>query len=289
MQRIVFKDRDKLDSVIVNPHKKKTTLNDREKDRLLPKLNDKQRHIYNLIMDACFHNNQELVFVYGHGGTGKTFLWKTIIYALRSEGKIVLAVASSDCDARRRLQTDAVKKGDEIIRSSIAKSYMWPHFKVQYLTENMRLNNEGLQERDRERVSAFAQWLLDIGNGKIGTPYEYDPENTSWVDIPDQCCIPDDENGISNLINFIYDNNTLHHPSAVKLQEKAIVCPKIETTDVINAKILSLLPGRTHTYASYDDAVPLGHDGGEVELLYPKEYLNTLSFAGLPPHKLELK
>ncbi|GJY61441.1 DNA helicase, partial [Tanacetum coccineum] len=67
---------------------------DREKDRLLPKLNDKQRHIYNLIMDACFHNNQELVFVYGHGGTGKTFLWKTIIYALRSERKIVLAVAS---------------------------------------------------------------------------------------------------------------------------------------------------------------------------------------------------
>ncbi|GJR01918.1 DNA helicase [Tanacetum coccineum] len=38
----------------------------------------------------------ELIFVYGHGGTGKTFLWKTIISTLRSEGKIVLAVASSD-------------------------------------------------------------------------------------------------------------------------------------------------------------------------------------------------
>ncbi|GJU04975.1 DNA helicase [Tanacetum coccineum] len=37
----------------------------------------------------------ELIFVYGHGGTGKTFLWKTIISSLRSEGKIVLAVASS--------------------------------------------------------------------------------------------------------------------------------------------------------------------------------------------------
>ncbi|GKF24149.1 hypothetical protein Tco_0076471, partial [Tanacetum coccineum] len=36
---------------------------------------------------------------------------------------------------------------------------------------------------------------------------------------------------------------------------------------------------------SYDDTVPHGHDGGEVELLYPKEYLNTLSFAGLPPHR----
>ena len=33
--------------------------------------------------------------MYGHGGTGKTFLWKTIISTIRSEGKIVLAVASS--------------------------------------------------------------------------------------------------------------------------------------------------------------------------------------------------
>ncbi|GJW31530.1 DNA helicase [Tanacetum coccineum] len=36
-----------------------------------------------------------LLFVYGHGGTGKTFLWKTIISSLRFEGKIVLAVTSS--------------------------------------------------------------------------------------------------------------------------------------------------------------------------------------------------
>ena len=36
-----------------------------------------------------------MYFVYGHGGTGKTFLWSTIISKLRSEGQIVLAVASS--------------------------------------------------------------------------------------------------------------------------------------------------------------------------------------------------
>ncbi|GJS88090.1 DNA helicase [Tanacetum coccineum] len=67
----------------------------KERDRLLPKLNDKQRHIFSLIIQACLNNTQELVFVYGHGGTGKTFLWKSIIYALRCEGRIVIAVASS--------------------------------------------------------------------------------------------------------------------------------------------------------------------------------------------------
>ena len=53
-----------------------------------------KKSIYDLIINAST-TVQELVFVYGHGGTGKTFLWKTIISALRSEGKIVLAVASS--------------------------------------------------------------------------------------------------------------------------------------------------------------------------------------------------
>ena len=36
-----------------------------------------------------------MFFVYGHGGTGKTFLWNTIINGIRLEGKIVLAIASS--------------------------------------------------------------------------------------------------------------------------------------------------------------------------------------------------
>ncbi|GKC27442.1 DNA helicase, partial [Tanacetum coccineum] len=39
--------------------------------------------------------SQKLIFVYGHGGTGKKFIYKTIISSLRSEGKILLAVASS--------------------------------------------------------------------------------------------------------------------------------------------------------------------------------------------------
>ncbi|KAH7663239.1 DNA helicase protein [Dioscorea alata] len=44
---------------------------------------------YRLTKNGCFF------FVYGHGGTVKTFLWNTIINGIRSEGKIVLAIASS--------------------------------------------------------------------------------------------------------------------------------------------------------------------------------------------------
>jgi len=37
-----------------------------------------------------------IFFLYGCGGTGKTFMWKTLSCALRYKGMIVLNVASSE-------------------------------------------------------------------------------------------------------------------------------------------------------------------------------------------------
>nr|GEX00948.1 DNA helicase [Tanacetum cinerariifolium] len=176
-----------------------------KRDKLIDKLNDCQRNIFNLIIHVVAPRTQELIFVYGHGGTGNTFLWKTIIYTL------------------------------------------------------------------------------------LGVPDVSDPENTSWLEIPTKFQIPNDENSLTKLIEFIYDKDTLLHPNAKYLQDKAIVCLKNDTTDVINAKIMDMLPGCATTYISNDEAIPHGHNGGGVELLYPIEYLNTLNFAGIPPHKLKLK
>nr|GEV41507.1 helitron helicase-like domain-containing protein [Tanacetum cinerariifolium] len=172
-------------------------------------------------------NAQKLIFVYGHGETGKTFLWKAVISALRSEEKIVLTVAASALDRSLKdiyntlntffgcksimlggdfRQTLPVKKKaskPKILDASITSSYLWPKFK--------------------------------------------------------------------------------------DLQKKAIVCPKNEDADMIDAEILTLVNHQQHVYLSFDEAVPHGNDRGETELLYPTEYLNSLNFAGFPPHRLELK
>ncbi|GKC13346.1 ATP-dependent DNA helicase PIF1-like protein, partial [Tanacetum coccineum] len=58
-------------------------------------LNPQQRDVYDNIMQAVNERNGGLFFVYGCGGTGKTYLWKTIISWIRSLGRIVLSVASS--------------------------------------------------------------------------------------------------------------------------------------------------------------------------------------------------
>ncbi|OMO62414.1 DNA helicase PIF1, ATP-dependent [Corchorus olitorius] len=67
----------------------------REHDQLLSKLNPDQAHIYDVVVSSVMNSKGRFFFVNGHGGTGKTFLWRTIISGLRCCGKIVLAVASS--------------------------------------------------------------------------------------------------------------------------------------------------------------------------------------------------
>ncbi|GKF23358.1 DNA helicase, partial [Tanacetum coccineum] len=91
------------------------------------------------------------------------------------------------------------------------------------------------------------------------------------------------------LIHFVYDTQTFQRPTAEDLQKKVIVCPKNETADTINRHVLSLLNEQERVYLSSDEATPHGNDGGETELLYPNEYLNSLNFPGLPPHRLQLK
>jgi hypothetical protein len=62
---------------------------------LYGQLKDCQKSAYNAIIRSVMANEAALYFVSGFGGTGKTFLWTTIITSIRSARKIVLAVASS--------------------------------------------------------------------------------------------------------------------------------------------------------------------------------------------------
>ncbi|XP_076955208.1 uncharacterized protein LOC143629951 [Bidens hawaiensis] len=50
-------------------------------------LTGEQRLIYEEIITSVCKKKRGVFFVYGYGGTGKTFLWKTLSASLRSEGK----------------------------------------------------------------------------------------------------------------------------------------------------------------------------------------------------------
>ncbi|KAI5435463.1 hypothetical protein KIW84_022047 [Lathyrus oleraceus] len=58
-------------------------------------LNNDQMIAFNTIMNVIVQKHSGVFFIDGPGGTGKTFLYRTLMASLRSRGEIVLATASS--------------------------------------------------------------------------------------------------------------------------------------------------------------------------------------------------
>ena len=67
----------------------------REQKKSYAQLNSGQFQAYDAIITSVWNEEGRLIFIHGHGGTGKTFLWNTIISHLRSQSIIVLPVATS--------------------------------------------------------------------------------------------------------------------------------------------------------------------------------------------------
>jgi hypothetical protein len=61
----------------------------------IPRLNNCQKYVFNAIISSVMEKKGQTFFVYGYGGTGKTFLWTTLLNFVRGKGKIALVVASS--------------------------------------------------------------------------------------------------------------------------------------------------------------------------------------------------
>lgn len=64
-------------------------------DRDMKKLTDEQKKIYDEIISSVNEKKGGVFFVYGFGGTGKTFMWRLLSSTIRYRGDIVLNVASS--------------------------------------------------------------------------------------------------------------------------------------------------------------------------------------------------
>jgi hypothetical protein len=64
-------------------------------EQCIANLNPDQHAAFERITSAIINKTGEIFFLHGPGGTGKTYLYNTLCYHLRAQGKIVLCVASS--------------------------------------------------------------------------------------------------------------------------------------------------------------------------------------------------
>ncbi|XP_013639704.1 PREDICTED: ATP-dependent DNA helicase PIF1-like [Brassica oleracea var. oleracea] len=67
----------------------------KENERLMAMITDEQRGVYEQILDAVLNDSGGVFFLYGYGGTGKTFVYRALSSAILSRGMIFLNTASS--------------------------------------------------------------------------------------------------------------------------------------------------------------------------------------------------
>lgn len=340
----------------------------------LQKLTDEQKTAFNKIMQAVEGDNGGFFFLYGYGGTGKTFVWNTLSAAVRCKGQICLNVASSGiaslllpngrtahsrfkiplninedscCNIKQgsphakliqkakliiwdeapmvsKLCFEALDRcfrdilrfcdnykpdlpfggkvvvlgGDfrqilpviprgsrqDIANSVINSSYLWSFCEVLTLTKNMRLNDQSSKCTTAE-LKSFSEWLLKVGDGLAGDTTDGEAE----IQIPEQMLIKNSENGLDDLIDFVYPDMLSNMNSPGFFKERSILAPTLDVVSQVNNHIMDIITGEERTYLSSDSVCrEEGNSQCELETFSP-EVLNGLNCSGLPPHKLVLK
>ncbi|VFQ87111.1 unnamed protein product [Cuscuta campestris] len=128
-----------------------------------------------------------------------------------------------------------------------------------------------------------------MGNGTLPTKALPDEDEATWIEIPQQHYIPGHSTDMSTLIATTYPNFLEKWNDENYLKERAILTPLNTTAEDINQDMYKLLPGEEKAYTSCDEICQASQDSDAHEIGYPTEFLNTLTFPGMPNHLLTLK
>nr|GEU65446.1 putative PIF1 DNA helicase/replication protein A1-like protein [Tanacetum cinerariifolium] len=270
-------------------------------------LNSQQRVVYDNIMLAVNENNGRLFFVYRSRGTGKTYLWKTIIVWIRSMGKIVLSVASSG------------------IASLLLPGGQTAHSRFRIPLE---LDNESCCGIDV--VSDLACLIREASliiwdEAPLQHRHAFEAIDRTFWDI----CKHDNPNAENevfggkvvvlaiNKSSAIWDNcRVFVLTTNMRLSDPSLDVARRDEMIRFNTWLLSMGDGTLHSVAidnedeatwveipddlllptcemhvlhSTDIICSTTKNLEEMQTMYPTEFLNTLKFSGVPNHNLELK
>ncbi|XP_026451085.1 uncharacterized protein LOC113351282 [Papaver somniferum] len=179
---------------------------------------------------------------------------------------------------------------ENIVDASISRSRLWKHFHVFELSENMRLLNGNCNSAEKQSISEFSKWILDLGDGKLPSKeIEGEDDEPTWIKIPDDLLIESGENPIETIVQAIYPGLLDKIENQDYLRKRCILTPKNDTVDQINDYVVSMFPGKEHVFLSSDSICPQSYDFENAELLYNQEYLNSQKLSVVPNHVLRLK
>lgn len=193
-------------------------------------------------------------------------------------------------DFRQILPVIIEGSGEDTINASLTRSSLWACCKIFRLKKNMRLLSNLIDSNLRTSMNTFAEWILNIGDGKIAArKFEEEEDEATWIKIPEDLLIKSTDDPIHDIASVIYSGIEEKYYDIMYLTERAVVTPTNETIDKVNAYVLSLIPNEEKIYYSSDSICKASVCEEDQDILYPIEFLNSLNFNGLPKHELQLK
>ncbi|KAI9108275.1 hypothetical protein K1719_020758 [Acacia pycnantha] len=199
-------------------------------------------------------------FVYGCGGTGKTFLWNALTSSLRVKGKIVLKVALSGI-AATLLPSGRTAHSRFAIPIQITDSSMCS------IKQNSPLANliTSASRTNRDKLVWFSRWLLDVGDGKIGDSHD----GVEEIEIPGDLLISGYQYPIRAIVESTYINLLENLNSNEYFNDRAIMAPTIEMTNSINEHMCDMFPGESYEFLSCDSVYKSSEDSDSFDNCIP--------------------
>ncbi|XP_048489950.1 uncharacterized protein LOC125491918 [Beta vulgaris subsp. vulgaris] len=121
-----------------------------------------------------------------------------------------------------------VPKGtrQDIVFATVNSSYLWDSCKVLTLTRNMRLQS-GSSKSFANELREFSEWILSVGDGKVGGPND----GEAVIEVAKDILIDPGLDPISAIVDSTYPNLHEHIWEAKYFQERAILAPTNDSRD----------------------------------------------------------
>ena len=162
----------------------------------------------------------------------------------------------------------------------INKSYLWHHFEILQLTENMRVRASGDPE-----LEAFDKWTLSIGNGSSGEETVPIPEHMVTEIISNTPTETwHEEESMKKFCRLIFPDLQTNISNPRWLEGRSILAPTNKEVSTINDLMQQWVPGSLTKLSSADTL-----ENPNDAFRFNTEYLNTLLPNGFPEHILNLK
>ena len=192
-------------------------------------------------------------------------------------------------DFRQILPVITKGKRQEVVQACINRSHLWKFCKVFTLTRSMRVNEISPDGSINSRKQEFNRWVLKLGDGNLPAISKEEEDEPTWIEIPEEFIIDTSNNPIGQIVKATFPDFTTRQVEDAYLKERAILTPRNDDADAINAYMFEQLKGKTITYKSADEVCKASTDQLYQQNLYPTEFLNSLNLQGMPPHELNLK